>query len=1135
MSRISKCLDDETCEVKHENIKQEKRSAFRLVLRLASWCFLIATSVAILLIIVAATVLFSGFNSDFLREQAKVQLQTILGETSEVNIGSTHIRLTPKLELSVEARDVFIDAVDQGVRVEHINSLTLGVSPIALLKGQFNLSTFELNDAEIIISETEGKTHLADILPLDEYGRADFDKASDRIFHILDEVFESLANKLTNEIVLNNSKIKFKLFGKEQEVIIDTASLAERNEKTVIRGNVVWDEQIIEVVGEAELNYQSVQSFDLQMLKIPLNIKSAPGVKRLIGKEKRVNPAYFELLTTTDIKLSGNRGHDSEKQKLMIEVNARDVNLDIGRINDTDGELNLLLDYVSGTQKLEIQPSDLRLGGLSLNFNGAFGLNSAPQTDYRFELITESAVSLPSNSTEPALDFGLKIAGHYNQEANRIQFSNLDVKTANGEIYGQGTVGLGIGSPELIFMLRIPEMPVSSAKHLWPIDVADGAREWVLKNLFGGTLFDSNIDVSIPAGFFNGPGLPPPLTENEIKADFKVRNTRFDVVGDIPAVRDADGEVSVRGAHTTIKLAQGTAYTADNREVHVSNGTLIIPWGPQRPVIAQLDMDINGRADAIAELLAKKPINISHKLPFKPEEISGEVSADVKIDFSVTKNAPKDSLKWQADIKFKDVDLAVPVSNQTIKAGNGEILVSQNSAKITAQATLNDIPAKISLIEPIEDSSIKKSQNIQLILDDKIRDTLFPAAHDILSGTVTVNLGDDIANKRHVTADLTKAQLNLPWLGWRKGQGVKSQLSFDLVTDPKNKSHYSIQNLSLTGDGFQIKGGFELNEKGLVSAKFPLVQLTRNDNLSLSVALTDRGYKLTVSGKRFDARALIQKMVSAETEAKTRSGSSDALGSARIVINGQVGEVEGFYGETFRNLTLSYESEGKKISSASAQAKTRSGKTLTATHSEQPAMRSISAQSGDAGALLRFLNFYDKVDGGTIRLDLAGQKGKPLIGQIGARNFSIVDEPKLSSIVSSSPSKGAKSLNQSISKKIDTARVEIDRGFVAIEKGADYVNLSKGIIRGPVVGATFQGTINDKSGLMTITGTFMPAYGLNSMFGSIPVIGAILGNGREGGLIGITYKITGSIKNPKVMVNPISVVAPGIFRSIFEY
>jgi hypothetical protein len=91
------------------------------------------------------------------------------------------------------------------------------------------------------------------------------------------------------------------------------------------------------------------------------------------------------------------------------------------------------------------------------------------------------------------------------------------------------------------------------------------------------------------------------------------------------------------------------------------------------------------------------------------------------------------------------------------------------------------------------------------------------------------------------------------------------------------------------------------------------------------------------------------------------------------------------------------------------------------------------------------------------------------------------------------------------------------------------------VLRGPAIGATFQGTLFDKAGNMDMTGTFMPAYGLNRIFGELPLIGVILGNGRDRGLIGVTFKLSGKASAPNLQINPLSVIAPGIFRSIFEF
>jgi len=68
-----------------------------------------------------------------------------------------------------------------------------------------------------------------------------------------------------------------------------------------------------------------------------------------------------------------------------------------------------------------------------------------------------------------------------------------------------------------------------------------------------------------------------------------------------------------------------------------------------------------------------------------------------------------------------------------------------------------------------------------------------------------------------------------------------------------------------------------------------------------------------------------------------------------------------------------------------------------------------------------------------------------------------------------------------------------------------------------------------------MSGTFVPMYGLNNMFGQIPIVGLFLGGGSNEGLIGVTYEVVGSPGQPVLRVNPISAMAPGVLRKIFEF
>jgi len=84
------------------------------------------------------------------------------------------------------------------------------------------------------------------------------------------------------------------------------------------------------------------------------------------------------------------------------------------------------------------------------------------------------------------------------------------------------------------------------------------------------------------------------------------------------------------------------------------------------------------------------------------------------------------------------------------------------------------------------------------------------------------------------------------------------------------------------------------------------------------------------------------------------------------------------------------------------------------------------------------------------------------------------------------------------------------------------------------VGVSADGYIDRPKNLVALKGSMVPAYGLNSVLSNIPLLGDILASKKGEGIIGITYSATGNADEPKISVNPLSVLTPGILRRIFE-
>ena len=87
---------------------------------------------------------------------------------------------------------------------------------------------------------------------------------------------------------------------------------------------------------------------------------------------------------------------------------------------------------------------------------------------------------------------------------------------------------------------------------------------------------------------------------------------------------------------------------------------------------------------------------------------------------------------------------------------------------------------------------------------------------------------------------------------------------------------------------------------------------------------------------------------------------------------------------------------------------------------------------------------------------------------------------------------------------------------------------------GGAIGATANGTVDLGRDRLDLQGTIVPAYALNSIIGNIPLIGSLLLGGEGQGLFAANYQVTGSAADPQVSVNPLSALAPGFLRRLFQ-
>jgi hypothetical protein len=192
--------------------------------------------------------------------------------------------------------------------------------------------------------------------------------------------------------------------------------------------------------------------------------------------------------------------------------------------------------------------------------------------------------------------------------------------------------------------------------------------------------------------------------------------------------------------------------------------------------------------------------------------------------------------------------------------------------------------------------------------------------------------------------------------------------------------------------------------------------------------------------------------------------------------------------------------------------------------------RNFELNATDAGEMLRAFGLYKNMRGGVIEISGQPQRsetGDDLYGRARITNFSIRRAPALAKMMDAMSLQGVDNLinNDGIVFK----KLASDFEWKFRETG-NLLVVKEGRTSGSSLGLTFAGVMNIGAGSMDLSGTAIPLSGVSKVIGEIPLIGDLLGG--DGGLFAATYSMKGQTRDPKVTINPLSVLAPGFVRKI---
>jgi hypothetical protein len=800
------------------------------------------------------------------------------------------------------------------------------------------------------------------------------------------------------------------------------------------------------------------------------------------------------------------------------------------------------LTYSRNDGRIELLPSEISWGASRIKLGGAAQRREATGR-WDYQLMTTEVVLGSEQFGVPAIPLDRMLSqGSYDPKTKAFNFDRLFVEAAEAQINLSGSIRPAEESPAIQINGAISPMPVAFFKLIWPKFMLAGARDWIGTHIPSGRIAGGHVKIDIPANLLARVSQGGEIPSEAVDFRLDLENLVVRYWGELPLMHAAKSTASVTGQKFFFTVPDSTVGLPSGNRVQLTNGEFII--GDLRPAVPKAEIHFKTQSDAKAaiEFLDHEPLRYMQKLKIKPPGVDSSLSTTFSMALPLLKDIKYSDLQMNGRASLKDLRATDLPGGMGIQGGTLDFDISESAMEARGDVKMNGMPVKIGW-QRIFDAPSDRQPPLRLraIIDDAARQEMGLEVNHVIRGPVaaelTINLRKDAPPLIRFEANLTDADIIVASMGWRKQPGQRALLTTDV--EPEEGGGAILRNLNLGGDDLALRGELTLNEKRQpVAFRLPTLTLNLQTQMELSGELTSGNiWKVRGTGSSYDGRQFFRSLFSAGKITEDQPQLPKNTPGLDISID--IENVLGFFDTTAKKVSVEARRRGNKLVYLDLHGLLNGKQPLAARlDAKNGEPRTLLAEATDGGAAFRLVGFYPSARGGevSLKVNLDGAGPAEKVGVLYARNFVIVGDQVVGEVLSGpSSERPGRSRPQQARQPQYYNQLEFDNMRVPFSVGSGQFVLHDGIINGPMLGATMRGNIDFKRERISLSGTYVPLFGLNGAIGAVPILGDLLVSRHGEGLFGITFAVQGPTNNPDVLVNPMSVVAPGFLRQLFEF
>lgn len=824
------------------------------------------------------------------------------------------------------------------------------------------------------------------------------------------------------------------------------------------------------------------------------------------------------------------------------------VNLDVsymmkGQIQPTDITVSLSKDDNGYDAGVGFQNIDLALMGETLGLKAVQGrgmtLSGGGHVDlsqiWELEHANLNIKGSPGQLKIAGLydDFfdvqGLGFEADYDVMTQILDISNMSIEANNVGLDLSSKIMIKDTNVQMPVIVKAKDIAVDNIAPLIP-SVLEGTavHKWLTEQLSVGTLKD--VSVKLPFSISKKGHDHWEHVLGDIHADFMFENLTVDYRSPLKPATEMKGTGSFANDTLTIKGTDGRIEDLKTNKAIV----ILSDISKKGAGVADIDVHIDGPFKTLIDYIGDDPINLKDQLGFSPSEVKGRASVDVEVDFPTVKDLKIEEVKVKVNAKLNDIYLPKVLKGLPLTGGPMTLDARDGRFTLSGKGQLSNRPVKLEYTQYLDLKNAPYAQKVkaELVADKRLRDVFGVGLDDYIAGDLPISLTYvEKANEKSkidVSADLSPVEFFVEPLNYKKALGQKGKATMDIFLSKGEIKEVNDLDIALY-DGhikdarliFKKFGG----ESDVSQAKLPNIKLPENV-LSVDLERTESNVlKLLIGAQKLDLRPYLGKSDSVHQE-KSANGK-------QTIVSGHVDQMrvsdQGIFNGTKIYLDVS---AGGDINQLELDARAGRGDIYLRYKPDPFGQLSFRLEADDAGATLKSMDLYDDIRGGKILIEAtrpAQSAQNDLDGIAQITDFKVVNAPALARLLNAVSLPGLQSLLGGDGISFSKMKTSFKRRKVEQETVLTFTN---GRTSGSEVGLTFEGKVNQNTGLVDVQGTVIPLSTLNKAIGSIPLVGDLLTGG--GAFFAATYKMERKVgeEETKVSVNPLSALTPGILRKV---